>query len=123
MPKLSSVFLRILSCFSLDSYIFNISPNISQAKVQTTPNPDKLTELIAKKQSMINSLNEQQLEALETMTKVMKVIDTVENPLHNAILIRKYISGASLEDIGEELGYEYSWVTRLHKRAIDSVRL
>lgn len=112
-----------LSLEELDTYIFNISPKLSPAKVQVSANPDKLAELIAKKQKMIDNLNEQQAEALETMAKVLSVIDTVKNPLHHSILVRKYISGASLEDISEELNFEYSWITRLHKRAIDSIKL
>ena len=112
-----------LSLEELDTYILNISPKISKAKVQVTQDPDKLTELIAKKQRMIDSLNEQQAEALDTMAKVLKAIDTVNNQLHHAILVRKYISGASLEEIAEELNYEYSWTTRLHNSAIDSVKL
>lgn len=107
----------------LDSYIFNVSPRISAAKVQVSPNMDKLTELLARKEKMVNRLNIQQAEALEVMAEVLSIINGVENSLHNAILIRKYIAGDSLEDIAEALGFEYSWMTRLHKRAIDSVKI
>ncbi len=49
-----------LSIEELESYIFNISPGLNPAKVQTSPDPDKLTELVAKKQRLVDSLNEQQ---------------------------------------------------------------
>lgn len=107
----------------LEAYALNISPKISQAKVQVSQTPDKFTELIIKKEQLVNRLNEQQATALEVMAKIISVIDTVENPLYQAILVRKYISGASLDDIAEELNYDYSWTTRLHIRAIDSIKL
>ena len=113
-----------LTLEELNTYILNISPKISKAKVQTSSEADsKLTELLTRKEKITNRLIIQEAEALKVMQEVMEAIDTVENSLHHAILIRHYISGDSLEDIAEALTYEYSWLTRLHKKAIDGVKI
>lgn len=112
-----------LSIEELNTFMFNVTQAINPAKVQTSPEPDSLTELIAKKEALLIRLNTRQAEALSIMENVMRAIETVDNSLQHAILVRRYITGVSLEDIADELNYEYSWLTRLHNRAIDSIRL
>lgn len=112
-----------LSIEELNTFMFNVTQTINPAKVQTSPEPDSITDLIAKKDSLMLKLNIRQTEALEIMKNVMRAIETVDNSLQHSILVRRYITGVSLEDIADELNYEYSWLTRLHNRAIDSIRI
>lgn len=107
----------------LDALITNISPNITMTKVQVSPNPDKLAELLTRKDRLVNKLIIKQAEAVEVMVQVIRAIDSVEEPKLNAILVKHYIAGYSLEEIANAFPHEYSWLTRLHIKAIDSIKL
>ena len=56
---------------------------------------------------------------METLrTQISEAIDALPQTRERELLRLRYIQGLSLTDVAFELGYEYSYTTRLHGRAL-----
>lgn len=55
--------------------------------------------------------------------EVVAAIDQVTNPRDHEILRRRYILGQRWEEIAVEMHLEYRWVTRRHRRTVESMIL
>lgn len=61
--------------------------------------------------------------ALAVCAEVKDAIDTISDPLRRDILTRRYILGQKWEYIAVELDRDMRWVTRLHRRAVNDLKL
>lgn len=57
-------------------------------------------------------------ELVDEKVKVSNEIDLMEDRVSRIILREKYINLKTFEEIAELLGYELSWTTRLHGKAL-----
>ena len=55
--------------------------------------------------------------------EVVAAIDQIDNPRDHEILRRRYILGQRWEEIAVEMHLEYRWVTRRHRRSVESMIL
>lgn len=55
--------------------------------------------------------------------EVVAVIDQIEEERGHEILRRRYLLGQRFEQIAVEMCLEYRWVRRLHKRAVENIRI
>lgn len=55
--------------------------------------------------------------------EVVAALDQITNPRDHEILRRRYILGQRWEEIAVEMHLEYRWVTRRHRRAVESMIL
>lgn len=58
-----------------------------------------------------------------TRREVVAVIDQIEEERGHEILRRRYLLGQRFEQIAVEMCLEYRWVRRLHKRAVENIRI
>lgn len=94
----------------------------NQEKVQSSTNADsriitaihKLTELEKQAQDM-------KVIAVEQLKLVKSVINKIENPVYQQILVKRYISGFQWSKIAEMMGYEYRYILKLHEKALVEV--
>lgn len=106
----------------LETLIYNISNPLSKAKVKTSPNPDKLSAYIDEHERIKKRCEEKQLKALAEMREILKKIDGLETDIFKDILTKKYIHGLKWEQIAIDLNYEYSYLSRLHNKAIEELK-
>lgn len=77
-----------------------------------------LSDAIAAIEGYMERLREQwgKLIALRDEAKVL--IERIEDGRYREVLSRRYLRGQSLEAIAVEMGYNYRWIQRLHRRAV-----
>lgn len=55
--------------------------------------------------------------------EIVAALDQITNPRDHEILRRRYILGQRWEEIAVEMHLEYRWVTRRHRRTVESMIL
>lgn len=58
-----------------------------------------------------------------TLEDIAKKIFTVDNGFYREILIKKYIEGETLEELGESIGYSTRHIQRLVNQAVNEIRM
>lgn len=89
------------------------------SKVQVTPEPDKLADVIEKLSRLRNEMIISADEAADLMEDTYKEILSIRDLDVQSILFRTYIIGEDLKEI--DMGYSYRQVLRLHERGLDIV--
>lgn len=62
-----------------------------------------------------------ELDAIETMAEIVRVIDMVENPTQAEVLHRYHIEMQKLTKIADEMHYSLRWIDEAHRRGVDEV--
>ena len=68
-------------------------------------------------------MGERMQELLAVKAEIETCIDTVTDGTLHTILWYKYINGLTIEKIACVLGYDCRWTKRLHKRAINRLKI
>lgn len=66
------------------------------------------------------ALAEQILQCLEVRHAVKQAIEAVSDMRWQEILYRRHILGQTLEYIAQEMNYDYRWVKRLYRQAVEN---
>lgn len=53
---------------------------------------------------------------------VIRTIEKLDSATEYNVLHMRYIQGISLQDVADQYGYDYSWATTCHGRALKSVQ-
>lgn len=62
-------------------------------------------------------------ELASAKRKIEQDIRGIEDDKQRLILEKHYIDGKTFERIAEDMGYDYRWIRRLHKKAIEKLTL
>lgn len=57
-------------------------------------------------------------ELFAYQTKMLNLINTVDNTVHRAVLLAWYINCDTWDSISERFNYDLRWIHRLHERAL-----
>jgi DNA-directed RNA polymerase specialized sigma24 family protein len=60
---------------------------------------------------------------VDTKKKVIATIEQLDSPTEYNVLHKRYIQFKSLQEIADDCGRDYSWVTTTHGRALKNVQL
>lgn len=90
-------------------------------KVQSS-NENKTEKIIAKIVDLENEVDAEIDRLVDIKTQVEAVIRQVPDAIQRIILERRYIIGETWEQIAVAMNYTYRHVTRLHGRALQSVK-
>ena len=86
--------------------------------VQSSPDPDRFAEYMAKLDAAEAKLMKAADEYLTWYTTLREQIDSIEPEIYSDILNLRYIQMLPLWKIAEETGYTIRHVTRLHEYAL-----
>ena len=90
-------------------------------RVQSSHNPDKIGQIVAKKLDLeADALDEIDL-MLDKMYEVEAVLRELQNPDYAQLLQYHYIRGMTWDAISEKMHYSKRWIQTLHGRALDEV--
>lgn len=55
--------------------------------------------------------------------EIVTVIKAIENPEYQTLLEKRYLCFLTWEKIAVDMGYDLRWLYRIHKRALDEIRV
>lgn len=104
-----------------ENMIMRVSVNYDSPRVQTSPEPDKLGNVIDRLIKLRRGFIDAADEAARTMERTFGLIQRVREPNGRRVLTRRYISGETWDEIGRGVSYSWSGVHKVHDRAIDEL--
>ena len=101
-----------------EAILTKITVSLEGERVKSTPDPDKMTSIIAK----LIEEEEEIKEALEKMMNLKKtirdMIEAMEEPRYQAFLSYKYIQGLDMKEIGYKLNLSSTPTFNLQTEAL-----
>lgn len=82
-----------------------------------------IAESIAKIIDLEAEINTDIDEMIETKAGIEKTIENVRDERYKEILRLRYVKDYRLEKIAVEMNYNYRWIKRLHKKAVEKIKL
>lgn len=86
-------------------------------------NPVTVEDLLCDKEILENRIAQSQDIANRYKREIIQAIDTLDNITYVEIIEARYITGKSIEDIAEDLGYSLRHVQRLYAMAVDDIEI
>lgn len=105
----------------LRSLATSISNNISQERVQSSSNNDKITDIISKIIDLENEIKEEMKRFIDLKKEVRDVINKVEDIDERLFLRYRYIQFYSWKTIGINMKCSQTQIQRIKDKAIESV--
>lgn len=99
----------------------NTTADMSGDRVQTSGNPHKIADAIARYIDLETEINRCIDDLIDTKKGVINVIEQL-NATEYDILHKVYIQNIPLYDVAEMYDRTYSWVTTIHGRALKHVQ-
>ena len=96
--------------------------NYSCERVQTSPNPDRMGDIVSKIVDMQSEISELISEYLNKKNEVIQTIESIDDIRFHEILYKRYVDGKSLGVISEEMHINYDYTKHLHIKALDCVK-
>ena len=102
---------------------FSFSQDMTSDKVQSSPKPDRIGEIIAKKSDKIEEMWSEVDKAQELMEEIEAVIEQVSKESLKFLLVERYINFKTWSVMEREMGFNSNgrWVHKLHGRALNEV--
>lgn len=84
---------------------------------------DQNAEVVTKMIDLHYELNRDLVELMALKKEIEKTIWQLENPTYRLLLSKRYIDCKTWEWIAVEMGYTWQHLHRLHKRALDMIKM
>ena len=101
--------------------LFSVTQDMTNEKVQSSPKPDRIGEIIARKSDLKEELWEEIAKSMDIMEEIEGVINDVKDADLQLLLQSRYIRFMTWEKIAVQFDYSYRWVLILHGRALMEV--
>lgn len=101
-----------------DLYYGVKSTAMTEERVQTSPDYDKIGTAFAKIDEMERSLDEEIDRYVDKKNTIIKQIDSIEDETLYMVLFARYIEKKTFEKIATESNYSFRQITRLHGKAL-----
>lgn len=115
--KYEAVRIQLEEC---ETMITSVNFDYSKERVQTSPEMDKLADVIDRLSYLRNRCIEQADEAVRCMEEVKMLIDCVDGRMRD-LLTRRYIKGETWERIAVETNRSWNSTHRLHRQALKKI--
>ena len=90
---------------------------------KSTNEVDKVVQAGMARAQIAGELAQEICELASEKRRIEQNIQGIEDDKQRFILEKHYIDGETLERIAEDMGYDYRWIRRLHKKAIQKLAL
>lgn len=105
----------------LDELSTCITQTMEGDRVQTSPRPDRIGQVVARKLDLEYELLEAETDAMDTMNRIYAVLNKLEDPDYQQLLRLRYIKCLQWEEIREQMHYEIRNIFYIHGRALVAV--
>lgn len=90
-------------------------------------NPNRATSTMADAVSKIIDLQAEINRDIDRLVdlkrEIVTVIKAIENPEYQTLLEKRYLCFLTWEQIAVDMGYDLRWLYRIHKRALEQIRV
>lgn len=105
----------------LKELVSSATGDLTGEKVQSTPNPHRIAEAIAKYVDLEKEINEDIDRLIDARRDIISVIEQL-NAVEYDVLHKLYVQNITFQDIATIYDMSYSWATTVHGRALKHVR-
>lgn len=105
----------------LEALATSVTQRLTADKVQTSGNPDKMTDVIHKIIKIEGEINDAIDRFIDYKQEAVGVIEQL-NPTEYDLLHMVYIQYLSLDEVAIKKNKTYTWVTTVHGRALKNVQ-
>jgi hypothetical protein len=99
-----------------------ITARMDGERVQSSGAKSKMAEAVEKCVDIEREIDSLIDTLIAAKKDVIHTIEQVENPTEYNILHKRYVQYLPLQDIADDYGKEYGWITTTHGRALKSVQ-
>ena len=103
--------------------LFDFPQDMTSEKVQSSPKPDRIGEIVARKADKVDELWQEVCKAQDLMDEIEAVINKVKREDLRLLLTLRYINLKKWRDVEEVMGFDSQqrWVHKLHGKALYEV--
>lgn len=113
---------KLIECQQWRELALGITANIGGDRVQSSGNQQKMASAIERCVDVEAEINALVDELIDTKREIIATIEQLNSPTEYNILHKRYIQLRTLEEIADDYGREYTWVTTTHGRALKKVQ-
>lgn len=107
----------------LESKKTSIKSMIIDDMPKPEPEQDRLGELLGEIEELIDIYNKKQIKLIKQQKEIEKCIEKLENSVERNIMRYVYFEGMRFEEVSCIIHYSYRTVRRIHKSAIDKLKV
>lgn len=100
----------------------SITANIGGERVQSSGSQQKMADAVNKLVDLESEIDALVDELINTKRKVIATIEKLDSPTEYNILHKRYVQFQTLQEIADDYGRDYGWVTTTHGRALKKVQ-
>ena len=82
-----------------------------------------MADAVGKIIGLHNEINRDIDRLVDLKREIVTVIKAIENPEYQTLLEKRYLCFLTWEKIAVDMGYDLRWLYRIHKRALDEIRV
>ena len=102
----------------LRSMMMSVTTNLTDDKIKSSSEPDKLSSVISEIIDLENGLTNDIQNLMTLKQKITLEIDSIQDDDYKLLLTLRYLNYKTWEQIAVEMGYTYQWIHMLHSRAL-----
>lgn len=87
-------------------------------KIQGTKKLSPMEDALVKLMSLEEEINTNIDNLVNLKRELASFISRINNPSYQLLLELRYLSGRTWDEVAAMMGYEVSWIYRLHKKAL-----
>ena len=106
---------------NLRSLSTSISSDMSQERVQSTKQPDKIGGIVAKIVDLENEINAEIDQFVDLKKEIRDAVNTLSNRNEQLVLRLRYIEFLTWEQVAERMTYSLKQVFRIHGEAVKNI--
>lgn len=99
-----------------------ITASVGGERVQSSSSQQKMADAIEKCVDMESEIDNLVDELVNAKKKVIETIEQLNSPTEYNVLHKRYIQFLTLQEIADDYGRDYTWVTTTHGRALKNVQ-
>ena len=112
---------KIEQIASLNTLATKCTSAITGMPHNPSPSQSTMADAICKIVDLQELLKKDLSALVDLKREIMGVINGIENDEYKTVLEKRYLCFLSWEQIAVDMGYEMSWLYRLHQRALEKV--
>jgi hypothetical protein len=95
---------------------------LSETNSSNSQNKQHMESIIVKMIDLENEIDNDINTLVDLKRKIVSTIRKIENPEYQTLLELRYLCFRTWEQIAVEMGYDLSWVHRLHNKALHQIK-
>lgn len=113
---------KLIELTQLRNMATSITASITNERVQTSSNGDKIGNAVSKIADCERELDKIIDEFIDEKNKRIKLIECVKDPVLYDVLHKHYVQFKSFSDIAASMHYSKEWIYELHNNALNIVQ-